>query len=113
MARKASEQSSHGLNDVFGLALLAAALLLVVAQLSFDRHDLAANMVPPNQSTHNWIGPLGAHIANATFLVFGFAGYMLPVVLAFAGIIECEGDEHTLTGDSGRVHQTDLSVVGP
>ena len=39
--------------------------------------------------------------------------HMLPVVLAFAGIIECEGDEHTLTGDSGRVHQTDLSVVGP
>ncbi len=86
MARKASQESSHGLNDVFGVALLAAALLLVVAQLSFDRHDLATNVVPPNQSTHNWIGPLGAHIANATFLVFGFAGYMLPVVLAFLSL---------------------------
>jgi DNA segregation ATPase FtsK/SpoIIIE, S-DNA-T family len=86
MARKASEKSAHGLNDVLGVALLAGSLLLIVAQLSFDRHDLASNVVPPNPSTHNWIGPLGAYMANATFKVFGFAAYMLPLVLSFVSL---------------------------
>ena len=86
MARKASEDSPHGLNDVIGVVLLAGALLLLVAQWSFDRYDLDFNRVPRNQSTHNWIGPLGAHTAHATFFVFGFAAYMLPMILAFISL---------------------------
>src|SRR5947207_9291588 len=88
MARKASadSDSAHGFNDIIGVALLAAALLLLVAQLSFDRYDLAGTRIPPNKPAHNWIGPLGAQMAFAAFFVCGFSGYMLPLLLAFFGL---------------------------
>jgi S-DNA-T family DNA segregation ATPase FtsK/SpoIIIE len=88
MARKASADpdSARGFNDIICVVLLAAAALLLVAQLSFDRGDLRVNQDPPNHPTHNWIGPLGAHMGHAAFFVFGFSGYMLPVLLAFFGL---------------------------
>ena len=41
MSRKTPAGPGNGLNDIIGVALLAAALLLLVAQVSFDRNDLA------------------------------------------------------------------------
>ena len=83
MARKAATNSEpgRGFNDIIGVVLLAVALLLLVAQFSFDRNDLAINRDPPNRPTHNWIGPLGAGMAHATFFVFGFSAYMVPILL--------------------------------
>src|SRR5262245_14993352 len=85
MARKAPAESSsaHSFKDVIGVILLAAALLLLVAQFSFDRYDLSFIRNPPNKPAHNWIGPLGAYLAFSTFLVCGVTAYALPVVLAF------------------------------
>jgi S-DNA-T family DNA segregation ATPase FtsK/SpoIIIE len=86
MSRKASD-SHHGLNDVIGFALLAAAVLLLVAQWSFDPHDLKGLILPPNNPAHNWIGPFGARIAYyATFSIFGLAAYVLPFLIAAFGI---------------------------
>ncbi len=65
---------------------MVLAVLLLVSALSFDRHDLAAVATPPNRPEHNWIGPLGAHMAYWTFLLFGISGYMLPAVFAFVGL---------------------------
>ena len=54
MARKEAPQSqSHGLNDVIGILLGAAALLLMVALISHDSQDMAADRVPPNNPAHN------------------------------------------------------------
>src|SRR5712671_4431680 len=88
MARKATSnsESGRGFNDIIGVVRLAVALLLLVAQFSFDRGDLASNRVPPNRPTHNWIGPLGAHMAQATFMVFGFSAYMVPILLVLFGL---------------------------
>src|SRR6267378_848161 len=91
MARKQSANSapSHGFGDIIGVALLAAALLLVVAQMSFDRNDLSDIRVTTDSashSTHNWVGPLGERLAFWTFFVFGFSGYMLPLFLALFGL---------------------------
>ncbi len=85
MSRKASD-SHHGLNDVIGFALLAVAVLLLVAQFSFDRNDLAFIHTPPNKPTVNWIGPVGAHLAYATFFIFGLAAYIFPFLLAAFGV---------------------------
>ncbi|SPE60534.1 Cell divisionFtsK/SpoIIIE [Verrucomicrobia bacterium] len=88
MARKASAnpEPSRGFADIIGVVLLATALLLLVAQLSFDPHDLSRNRFPPNQPAHNWIGPLGAHLGDKVFFVLGLAGYCLPVLLVFFGL---------------------------
>ena len=88
MARKSDEASNskNGFNDVIGVALLALALLLLVAQLSFDRYDLSSVRVPPNREIHNWIGTIGAYLAWFTFLAFGLGAYLLPWISAAFGV---------------------------
>jgi S-DNA-T family DNA segregation ATPase FtsK/SpoIIIE len=87
MARKDAAQShSHGLNDVFGILLGTAGLLLMLALLSYDPHDLARNYVPPNNPMHNRAGPIGAYTALTLFRLFGVGAFMLPVLLLVYGL---------------------------
>jgi DNA segregation ATPase FtsK/SpoIIIE, S-DNA-T family len=87
MARKdAPRSSSHGLNDVMGFVLGAAALLLLVALLSYDKNDSPVNIVPTNSPPHNLVGPLGAWVAAKLFWVFGIGAFMIPVLLVLFGL---------------------------
>jgi S-DNA-T family DNA segregation ATPase FtsK/SpoIIIE len=86
MSRKSPSDSGRGFNDVIGVALLAAALLLLVAQLSFDRYDLSFFKDPHNKPVHNWIGTVGAYLAWGSFLPFGVVGYLLPGLFAAFGV---------------------------
>ncbi len=88
MARKSDDasKSKNGFNDVIGIALLAFALLLLVAQLSFDRYDLPFVRNPPNKEIHNWIGSIGAYLAWFSFVAFGLAAYLLPWISAAFGV---------------------------
>ena len=86
MSRKTGSGSNNGFGDVIGVALLAIALLLLVAQLSFDRYDLSFFRDPHNKPVHNWIGVLGAYVAWGSFLPFGWVGYVLPWLLALFGV---------------------------
>ena len=63
MSRKSPSDSRNGFDDVIGVALLAAALLLLVAQFSFDRYDISFLTTQLNKPAHNWIGLLGAYLA--------------------------------------------------
>ena len=65
---------------------MALAVLLIASLLSYDPHDVAANIVPPNPSTRNWIGPFGANLACYSFLWAGAAAYVLPVLFLFVGL---------------------------
>jgi S-DNA-T family DNA segregation ATPase FtsK/SpoIIIE len=88
MARKASAEShaAHGFNDIIGIVLTGFSLLLLVALLSYNPGDVSANKLPPNPSTHNWIGPIGAWTAWFWFLVVGAAAYEMPALLFFLGL---------------------------
>jgi S-DNA-T family DNA segregation ATPase FtsK/SpoIIIE len=86
MSRKTPAGPGNGFSDIIGVALLAAALLLLVAQVSFDRYDLASNRTPPNNLIHNLIGTYGAHVANASFFLFGLGAFVLPFLLAAFGL---------------------------
>jgi S-DNA-T family DNA segregation ATPase FtsK/SpoIIIE len=86
MSRKTPSDSGKGFSDVIGIALLAVALLLLVAQFSFDRYDLAFIRTPPNKPVHNWIGPFGAHIAYDLFFIFGLGAYVFPFLIAVFGL---------------------------
>jgi S-DNA-T family DNA segregation ATPase FtsK/SpoIIIE len=85
MSRKTPD-SHHGFNDVIGVALLAVALLLLVAQFSFDRNDISFLTTQANASAHNWIKTPGAYLAWGTFLLFGIVGYIVPWLLALFGL---------------------------
>jgi hypothetical protein len=88
MARKESRPAAdhRGFSDIIGIVLIAASLLLLVAQLSFDRYDVDSNRVPPNQATHNLIGGAGAFGANLFFRFFGAGAFVLPIILLLFGI---------------------------
>jgi DNA segregation ATPase FtsK/SpoIIIE-like protein len=87
MARKDAQKAGapRGLSDVIGIVLLAAGLLLLVAQLSFDPFDLPAHRNPPNQTPNNWIGVAGAWGANVLFQWFGAGAFVLPFILLVFG----------------------------
>ena len=87
MAKKPDVESpsKHGLNDIIGITLLALALLLLVAQWSFDLNDIPFLTTHFNKSPHNWIGLIGAWLAYAGFFLLGGAAYLLPLLLALFG----------------------------
>ena len=86
MSRKTPSGSAHGFGDIIGVALLAAALLLLVAQWSFDSNDISFLTTRLNKPTHNLIGPLGAYLAWASFIPLGLVGYLLPPLFAAFGL---------------------------
>ena len=93
MARKESALSQpHGLNDVIGILLGTAALLLMVALLSYDPHDLAANNVPPNNPPHNLGGPArGMDGVDVCSGCLGSAAFMIPALLLILAWDICSG----------------------
>lgn len=64
-----------------GVGLATMGLLLLVAQWSFDRYDLAVHRDPPNQPVQNLAGPVGAYLANAAFFLLGLMAFFLPPAL--------------------------------
>ncbi len=88
MARKVSGAiaPSRGLGDIIGVVLLALALMMAVAQWSFEPHDLKFLFDPPNRPSHNLIGPVGAYMAYGVFFLFGVAGFIVPLLLFLFGL---------------------------
>ena len=88
MARKGSSnsESAHGFNDIIGIVLLAVAVLLLVALISYNPRDISHNALPTNPVIHNWIGPFGAWMAYTCFLLVGAAAYEAPALLLFLGL---------------------------
>jgi S-DNA-T family DNA segregation ATPase FtsK/SpoIIIE len=85
MSRKTTSDAHHGFNDLIGFVLLGLGLLLLVAQLSFDRYDLKFIHPPGNNPVHNWIGPFGAYGAYGLFFVFGGGGYVISLLMLLFG----------------------------
>jgi S-DNA-T family DNA segregation ATPase FtsK/SpoIIIE len=93
VARKNAERrrAGRGGGDILGIAFICAALLLLAALVSYDRHDLLANYAPadPAQRTvHNWIGGFGAALADGCFKAFGAAAYLLSVLFLGFGLAQ-------------------------
>jgi S-DNA-T family DNA segregation ATPase FtsK/SpoIIIE len=69
-----------------GILLACVSFLLLVSLFSFDRNDLESNRVPANEHVSNWVGPVGAHVGNALFMVLGISAYLLPLLLLGLGL---------------------------
>ncbi len=69
-------------NELIGFVGLSMAILLALSLLSYSPHDASFNVsaAPPGSGpARNWIGPVGAHMADLFFQGFGFAAFLFPV----------------------------------
>ena len=77
------------LNEIFGLMVLTAAGLLLLALVSYTPTDRSFNTVgayATGRPAHNWTGIAGAYVSDALFQAIGIATFFLPLVLARIGI---------------------------
>lgn len=86
MSRQTSSNPARVFDDIIGVTLLVVALLLLVAQFSFDPQDISFNFIGSNRITHNLIGTIGAYLAWIVFLPLGLAAYLVPALLAAFGV---------------------------
>ncbi len=80
---------SRRLNELSGLAALVGATLLLLALATYTPTDPSLNTVgnyAVGRPAHNWIGILGALVADALLQTFGVAVFLLPLIAARVGV---------------------------
>jgi DNA segregation ATPase FtsK/SpoIIIE, S-DNA-T family len=68
-------------NEMIGFVGLSLAVLLALSLLSYSPLDASFNVSAPFGSgpARNWIGPVGAHLADLFFQFAGYAAFLFPV----------------------------------
>ena len=77
------------LNEIIGLLVLVAAVLLMLALVSYTPSDPSFNTVggyASGRPAHNWTGIVGAWVADSSLQVVGVAIFLLPLVMLRLGI---------------------------
>ena len=77
---------SRRISEFAGVALFAVALIWLIALVTHEPTDAAwffttDTALPPA----NFVGRVGAFLSEASFQLFGYASYLLPVVIAIVG----------------------------
>jgi S-DNA-T family DNA segregation ATPase FtsK/SpoIIIE len=77
---------SHRFREFIGVALFGAAIIWVIALVSYDPADPVWFFSAGGQSDPvNFAGRIGAFLAELSFQLFGYASYMIPGVLVVIG----------------------------
>jgi len=69
-------------NELIGFVALSLAILLALSLLSYSPRDASFNVSAPPPGAgpaRNWIGPVGAHLADLFFQFSGFAAFLFPI----------------------------------
>ncbi|HVH85382.1 MAG TPA: DNA translocase FtsK [Terriglobales bacterium] len=89
LLRPFTPTKNRRLNELIGFLLMAAALLLFLALVSYSPLDPSLNTAAAVFSAnpiHNWIGRVGALIADLALQVFGIAVFAIPIMVGFLGL---------------------------
>ncbi len=81
--------SNRRLNELIGFLLCVSALLLFLALVSYSPLDPSLNsasVLTGSRVARNWIGVVGAMIADLTLQGFGIGAFLLPVFPAVLGL---------------------------
>jgi len=87
-SRAYTPSGNRRLNELIGFLLFVAAILLVLALVSYSPADRSLNTVgppPASRPARNWVGILGAYGSDLLLQTGGIAAFLLPVMLAFLG----------------------------
>src|ERR1700712_5253061 len=80
---------SRRLNELLGLMVVVAAVLLLLALVSYTPTDPSFDTVgsyAAGRPAHNWTGLFGAWLADAALQGVGVAVFLLPMVLGRLGV---------------------------
>ena len=108
-AMKLSAAVARSLREGTLWVLGAIALLLVLALLSYHVQDSSFSNTGEPGPVKNWIGPVGAWLADFFFFLFGRPAYLFPAMLAYAGWLVHK--EHALPDARMRIN-TLLRALG-
>ncbi|MFK7995467.1 MAG: DNA translocase FtsK 4TM domain-containing protein [Granulosicoccus sp.] len=73
------------LREVGGIICLFAALIGLLALVSFDTNDPGWSHTGSGISIQNSVGRVGAWFADVSLYLFGFMAYLIPLVMAISG----------------------------
>src|SRR5688500_159321 len=68
-------------NEIFAVILLAISVLIFLCLISYNPSDPTFNTAS-SQKVQNWIGMVGANLAEALFSAVGLVAYIFPALLA-------------------------------
>jgi S-DNA-T family DNA segregation ATPase FtsK/SpoIIIE len=77
--------ANRRLNELIGFLIFVFAVLLVLALVSYSPLDPSLNTAAApatGRPAHNWIGVVGALVADLAMQVFGLSAFLLPAFLA-------------------------------
>jgi S-DNA-T family DNA segregation ATPase FtsK/SpoIIIE len=96
MARKKiiNKQNSTGpWNEIIGLILIGIGIVILLALISYDSSDPSWNTAGGNARARNWVGPMGAKVADALYQAFGIPALLFPLILFIVGRWQWDDDE--------------------
>lgn len=79
------------LNELLGILFLASSCLLVLSLASYDSMDPGLHVAAPHQEYANYVGRIGALIADFLFQLFGLTAFVIPFPFIFAGYKQVRG----------------------
>ncbi|MGH9853562.1 MAG: DNA translocase FtsK 4TM domain-containing protein, partial [Blastocatellia bacterium] len=80
-------------NEIIGLILMGVGLVIFLALVSYRSSDPSWNSTGAGTGTRNWIGPLGAKMADGLYQAFGIAALIVPVMIFIIGRWQWDDDE--------------------
>ncbi|HVF30934.1 MAG TPA: DNA translocase FtsK 4TM domain-containing protein [Pyrinomonadaceae bacterium] len=69
------------LNEILAVVLLAVSVLIFLCLISYNQSDPTFNTAS-SQRVQNWIGVVGANLAEALFSAVGLVAYIFPALMA-------------------------------
>ncbi len=80
--KKTGVKTRHSrLNEIIAVVLLAVSVLIFLCLISYNPSDPTFNTAS-SQKIQNWIGVVGANLAEALFSAVGIIAYIFPALLA-------------------------------
>ena len=95
---------SRGLREAALFVLLAIAMFLLTALVTYHIEDPGWSHTGPREAIHNAAGVVGAWFADVLFYLMGYLAFLFPIMIAYSGWLVLRGRT-----DDGEI---DFKILG-
>lgn len=82
-----AEVKERRFNEIKGIILLAAGLIILAGLVSFTPFDISFYTTHPNVPPKNFIRTFGAYFSGVLFFFFGVSSYLIPLFVLAGGVL--------------------------